>query len=139
MTLPTTQQLLRELWLKAYKDGTLTINFPSEKLAKRQRFALYQAVKSVRDGKEYHEELLKALNSVKITLEGSALTVSRVDMDQAAKLIWEAVGQELSPEPSLPPEAPAPSSRLEALIKVSSEFSEEAGMELGKTPYYEKR
>lgn len=60
--------LLKHIWRKAYKEDVV-INLETSKEAQRIRFALYNAVKPVKDGKIVDPELLLAATNVSITFD----------------------------------------------------------------------
>lgn len=45
------QSILQQLWIHAHKQGTITVPCGNQASATRMRFAMYNAVKSYRDGK----------------------------------------------------------------------------------------
>lgn len=67
--------ILRKAWIKAYRIGRLEIPLSDKKEAMRMRFAFYNAVKDVREGKTVNEELLEAASNCSITIDADGMLI----------------------------------------------------------------
>lgn len=134
--------LLRQVWRKALAEGRVVLPFKDAREARRVRFALYNAVKPVKDGLLVDDELLEAANECKVQFEGEAtLVVVRRVMTTELQIIAESLGL----VPGSTTELPAPKTAEEAQVATSLERLQEKlkdeGREQGtkrQTPYYER-
>ena len=68
-------QVYWEIWLKARREGRLTVKLPSHADAVRTRFGLYNSVKAIRTGKLINEELKDAVDNCSINISDCTLTI----------------------------------------------------------------
>lgn len=70
------KSILQQLWIHAYKEGGATVDCGTQAAATRMRFALYNAVKTYRDGKgEPPEVLRKAIDNCAISMTADKKSV----------------------------------------------------------------
>ena len=129
------QLLLHRIWRKAFRDGEMIIDLPTPSDAMKLRFALYNAVRPVRQGKAVDEELLKAAESCLINIAGSVLTVQSKSLMPFMQAVTAALGEEVSAEQPVPltqeeAEIAASEERLKALLDTPEQAPERV------TPYY---
>lgn len=97
----TQKMMLQGLWRKAFKkEGGLELNCKTPSNATKMRFALYAAVRGVREGKEKaDEELLQAIENCSISFaeeDKSILFMRRSVLTDMMQLVSEVL--EDSPE-----------------------------------------
>lgn len=108
--------LLREVWRKALREGSIPLVLGTEKQATRVRMQLYNALAGCRKGTVDDPELLEAWETCEVVRESSRkLVVRRKLLDDALQRVAQQAGIEMD---ALLPEAPAPalSARLAALL-----------------------
>lgn len=96
------KQLLQGLWRKAFRQGTaLEIPCKTESNATRMRFALYNAVRGVRAGKEKVDDLLKlAVENCSVGFHPDDRTVVVMQRKVMTELM-QTVAEILDGEPEL--------------------------------------
>jgi len=92
--------MLQEVWRKAARDGEGRIEFPDEKTAKKMKFAMYNAVKGVKSGKESPDaELADAVVNCMLRTEGATLIIERRELkpgvESVANFLGVNIGQEM--------------------------------------------
>ena len=86
------QLALHALWLKALRDGEVSVTCDTLSDAKRLRFALYNAVKPIRDEKAHLPEVLKAVESCSISAEGLTVTLREKTKTSLMRSVLGVVG-----------------------------------------------
>lgn len=127
ITFSKDQLMMHGIWRKAFREGGLTLKMPSRGDAVKLRFALYNSVRPVRQGKVIDEELLQAASDCVIGLSGEIVTIERkVDtpMMQAVAAVLgggEGEGDWVSPgSPLTPDEAEMQESQRKLLERLSA-------------------
>ena len=105
------KSILQQLWIHAHKQGGATVECGSQAAATRMRFALYNAVKSYRDGKgEPPQVLREAIDNCAISMTADKQSiviqpkVSTSNMKAILAILGEAsikTAEELSMDESL--------------------------------------
>lgn len=99
--------LLRIMWIRAFRDGTCSVTLPSHAEAVRTRFALYGVAKRGRKGLVSDVELQEARDHCSIRIAGAVLTILRNDQTATSQAIAAQLGLDAgngggAPLPSIP-------------------------------------
>lgn len=94
VTFNSEQQLLHKVWLQAFQKGRWEHTFEDKGRAQRFRFALYNAVKPIRDERVINADLSQALNDCIVRAIGCLVVVERRTNDKDLRQIAEGLGLE---------------------------------------------
>lgn len=96
--MPTQKQIFQALWRKAYRQGTLTLDFKSTAEAHKVRFGLYNAMKGIKRGQEFDSELEAAGKAMILQLRGASITLTKLDQTETFEKLLAAAGDALEGE-----------------------------------------
>ena len=91
---PDQRKKLRAIWRHAAKHGEAVLVFPTAKDGQRFRFALYEAVRGLRDHPGDDQEAADARNSCFVKLDEGTVTVMRKDRDPVWQQVEAYLGQQ---------------------------------------------
>lgn len=136
--------VMQALWRKAYRDGRHEIVLTSASDCRRIRFALYNAVRPVRQGKLVDEELAAAAEECSVSIEGTKLIIQAKSQTPAMAAVLESLGREakklLEPEPMTAEDAAIAASQERLLSALAapeaSPVAEAIAPKPRVTPYY---
>lgn len=134
--------VMQAIWRLAHRRGEHRIDLPSVSDCRRIRFALYNAVRGVRLGKEVDEELAAAAEECSISIEGTSLLVRAKSKTPAMQAILATLGPEALGLTELTPrsaeEVVIESSQELLLEKLKAQFASDGTQVPGQrvTPYY---
>ncbi len=91
---------LQEIWRQAYRTKQqIVAEFPTTKAAQKMKFALYNATRMVRKGKEAADaELEHAIANVSIRVDGCKVIVERRDAEPGLAIMATAAGLDAQAE-----------------------------------------
>ena len=113
--------VMQALWRLAYRKGRHSIDLPSLSDCRRVRFALYNAVRTVRQGKLFDEELAAAAAECSISIEGTTLIIQAKSATPAMNAVLASIGGE-----------------LDSLLAVEPKSQEQVDMERSQAKLLEK-
>ena len=134
--------VMQAIWRTAYRKGEHRINLPSLSDCRRIRFALYNAVRGIRLGKEVDEELAAAAEECSICIEGTTLLIRAKSQTPAMQAVLSSLGTEALNLTELTPrsaeEVAIESSQEVLLEKLKAQFADDGTQVPGQrvTPYY---
>ena len=92
------QLILHAVWLKALREGQVTIPVKSKSDATRLRFSLYNSVRPVREGKAVSPELLQAAEECSVRIDGMAVIVQLKASTDLMQAITGVLGGDVAME-----------------------------------------
>lgn len=133
--------VMQAIWRHAHRKGEHRIDLPSLSDCRRIRFALYNAVRGVRLGKEVDEELTAAAEECSICIEGTSLLIRAKSKTPAMQAVLSSLGAEALNLTELAPrsaeEVAIESSQGLLLEKLKAQFGTADGSPAPRsTPYY---
>lgn len=134
------QTALQHLWVKAYRETVVTLNLPTAADARRLRFALYNAVRPVKEGRQEWPELLEAAEGCQIELDGERLSIRSRLSTAGMQAVLSALGvgeEELTGPETLPAQ---PEGNIgQSLSRLSRLMKETPPTEAPRsTPFYKR-
>ncbi len=115
-----------DAWRKALRDGRVDMTFKSVSDARRIRFALYNSVRPIREGKVADPELAQAAEECSISLDGATLTILAKVSSDSMQVLLGAIGksaEDLTPQ-ALPEAAPAEAEESLRRLLARPEFAD---------------
>lgn len=133
--MPTEHEILRAIWLKAFRDGLVSIRYPDQALVFKMRMRLYSIIKPLRKKPSADPQLWEAYSNCEACVEAPAgqpatLTIRRTSESPLLQAALDQLNLEIEefsppkPEPTLalePEPEPEESSFLKRLQEDSPE------------------